>query len=195
MTLGPNAIELTEVARRVGLPASWLASVMLAESNGDAAARSPKGAIGLMQLMPSTYAEMRRLLGLGADPWRPADNLLAGAAYLRLLTERYGASGALAAYNAGPGRYERWLAGVASLPSETRDYVARVRSGPAVRKRLTVSAPRSVQMADPRASPLFVGVGDPRGKAGPGPEPTKKVQSSAAANPLFAPTHTEENRP
>ena len=62
--------------------------------------------------------------GLGADPYDPRDNILAGAAYIRELYDRYGAPGFLAAYNAGPGRYERHLAAGRPLPDETQAYVA-----------------------------------------------------------------------
>ena len=67
---------------------------------------------------------MRARYGLGADPYDPRDNILAGAAYIRELHDRYGAPGFLAAYNAGPGRYERHLATGRPLPDETRAYVA-----------------------------------------------------------------------
>src|SRR6266704_6782318 len=84
----------------------------------------PKGAMGLMQIMPKTWTELRARYGLGADPFDPRDNILAGAAYIRELYDRYGAPGFLAAYNAGPGRYERHLATGRPLPDETQAYVA-----------------------------------------------------------------------
>ena len=68
-----------------------------------------KGAMGLMQIMPKTWTELRARYGLGANSYDPRDNILAGAAYIRELYDRYGAPGFLAAYNAGPGRYERHL--------------------------------------------------------------------------------------
>jgi len=77
-----------------------------------------------MQIMPKTWAELRARYGLGADLYDARDNILAGAAYIRELSDRYGAPGFLAAYNAGPGRYERHLATGRSLPEETRAYVA-----------------------------------------------------------------------
>jgi soluble lytic murein transglycosylase-like protein len=94
-------------------------------SGGDAKSVSSKAAIGLMQLMPATYAELRTRYGLGADPFDPHDNILAGAAYLRELLDQYGERGFLAAYNAGPERYEHYLRG-RSLPAETTDYVRRI---------------------------------------------------------------------
>jgi hypothetical protein len=80
--------------------------------------------MGLMQIMPKTWTELRARYGLGADPYDPRDNILAGAAYIRELCDRYGAPGFLAAYNAGPRRYERHLAAGRPLPDETQAYVA-----------------------------------------------------------------------
>ncbi len=120
----PVAATVTEAAQRSGIPASWIRAVMQAESGGDARAVSPKGAMGLMQIMPETWAELRLRYGLGADPFDPHDNIFAGAAYLRELHDRYGSPGFLAAYNAGPARYEDHLATGQPLPAETRAYVA-----------------------------------------------------------------------
>lgn len=114
-------------AARFGLPAGLLWSVLEVESAGDARAVSRAGAMGLMQLMPGTWRTWRAQLSLGEDPFDPHDNIMAGAAYLRRLRDRYGHEGALAAYNAGPGRYEQSLAG-RPLPAETRAYVARLGS-------------------------------------------------------------------
>lgn len=91
--------------------------------------RSVKGAIGLMQLMPGTWAEVRASLGLGADPDDPRDNILAGTFYLRAMYDRFGYPGCFAAYNAGPGRYRAWLAGTRSLPGETVAYLEAVGVG------------------------------------------------------------------
>ena len=99
-------------------------AVMQAESGGDARAVSSKGAMGLMQIMPETWATLRLRYGLGADPFDPHDNIIAGAAYLRELHDRYGSPGFLAAYNAGPARYESHVATGQPLPAETRAYVA-----------------------------------------------------------------------
>jgi soluble lytic murein transglycosylase-like protein len=97
---------------------------MHAESSAKQRARSERGAMGLMQIMPKTWTELRARYGLGADPYDPRDNILAGAAYICELYDRYGAPGFLAAYNAGPGRYERHLATGRPLPDETQAYVA-----------------------------------------------------------------------
>ncbi len=97
---------------------------MRVESGEKSRARSRKGAIGLMQIMPKTWTELRARHRLGADPYDIRDNILAGTAYIRELYDRYGAPGFLAAYNAGPGRYERHLVTGRPLPAETQAYVA-----------------------------------------------------------------------
>jgi soluble lytic murein transglycosylase-like protein len=120
----PFATFVTEASKRFGVPEQWIRSVMQVESSAKQRARSSKGAMGLMQIMPKTWTELRARYGLGADPYDPRDNILAGAAYIRELYDRYGAPGFLAAYNAGPGRYERHLATGRPLPDETQAYVA-----------------------------------------------------------------------
>jgi hypothetical protein len=119
----PYAAPIAEAAQRFGIPVAWIRAVMRVESANDVRAVSPKGAMGLMQIMPPTWADLRARYRLGSDPYEPRDNILAGAAYLRELYDRYGSPGFLAAYNAGPGRYEEHLAG-RPLPAETRAYVA-----------------------------------------------------------------------
>ncbi|SFJ92892.1 lytic transglycosylase domain-containing protein [Bradyrhizobium sp. Gha] len=118
---------IIEASQRFAIPPNWIRSVQSIESVGDVHARSPKGAMGLMQIMPATWAELRERYNLGTDPYDPHDNILAGTAYLRELLDRYGSPGVFAAYNAGPSRYEEHLAG-GSLPSETRAYVAKLAS-------------------------------------------------------------------
>ncbi|MGY3442833.1 lytic transglycosylase domain-containing protein [Bradyrhizobium sp. USDA 4473] len=117
---------VTEAAQRFGIPTAWIRAVMRVESNGDRRAASPKGALGVMQLMPKTWAELRARYGLGRDPFDPRDNILAGAAFLRELHDRYGSPGFLAAYNAGPGRYEEFRDRHRPLPAETVAYVATI---------------------------------------------------------------------
>jgi len=126
---------IAEASLRFGIPIAWIERVMRAESGGMTTRdgrpiTSPAGAMGLMQLMPRTWADMRARLGLGANPYDPHDNILAGTLYLRLMYDRFGYPGVFAAYNAGPGRYADYLAGRARLPRETRIYVAAV-AGPA----------------------------------------------------------------
>lgn len=117
---------IAEAAQRFGIPSMWITAVMRVESAGYAHALSPKGAMGLMQIMPQTWSVLRARYNLGADPFDPRDNILAGAGYLRELFDRYGQPGFLAAYNAGPGRWEDHLSGARSLPNETIDYVAKL---------------------------------------------------------------------
>ena len=115
-----------EASRRFFIPSSWIWAVMKIESAGDVRALSNKGAMELMQIMPKTWEMLRQQHALGTDPYDPRDNILAGAAYLRELHDRYGEGGFLAAYNAGPGRYEEHLSGRRSLPAETVEYVLNV---------------------------------------------------------------------
>ena len=110
-------------AVKYSVPAEFIKSIVAAESNFDPMAVSPKGAVGLMQLMPETA----RLYG--GDPRIPAQNIEAGTRYLRFLLQRYRRSrhpltSAIAAYNAGPGVVDRYH----GIPPfrETRGYVTRV---------------------------------------------------------------------
>ncbi len=121
--------DIAAAAHRFDIPESWIAAVMRAESGGQATMggepiRSPSGAMGLMQVMPQTYAALRVRYGLGADPYAPRDNILAGAAYLRELLDRYGAPWFFAAYNAGPARLDAFLRNGRALPAETERYLA-----------------------------------------------------------------------
>jgi hypothetical protein len=121
----PHAAFVTEASQRFGIPEHWIVAVKRAESAGDVHAVSSAGAIGLMQVMPDTWAGLRVRYGLGRDPYDPRDNILAGAAYLREMFDRYGNVPAmLAAYNAGPARYDDYLQRGRALPAETRAYVA-----------------------------------------------------------------------
>lgn len=118
--------HVTEASRRFGIPEAWIYAVIRAESAGRIGAVSSAGAIGLMQLMPGTWARQRARFRLGSDPFDPRDNILAGTSYLREMYDLYGPSGFLAAYNAGPGRYQEWRDKGRPLPLETRAYVARI---------------------------------------------------------------------
>lgn len=114
---------VTEAAHHAGLPPAIVHSIARAESGYREDAVSPKGAIGLMQLMPKTAAE------LNIDPRDPAQNAEAGARYLRDLLQKYAndphqVSKAVAAYNAGPAAVDKYH-GVPPYP-ETVQYVNRV---------------------------------------------------------------------
>jgi len=122
---------IAESAQRFEISASWISAVLLAESAGNPHAVSPKGAMGLMQIMPGTWAALRAQLALGNDPFDPRDNILAGAAYLRRMRDRYGYPGLFAAYNAGPARYDEYLKTGAPLPVETQNYIANLAQAPA----------------------------------------------------------------
>ncbi len=120
---------IAEASARFGVPIAWIERVMQAESRGRTTWQgrpitSRAGAMGLMQLMPATWAEMRSACGLGSNPYDPHDNIIAGTAYLRLMYDRFGYPGLFAAYNAGPGRYAEHLTSGRALPGETRSYLA-----------------------------------------------------------------------
>jgi len=153
---------VAQAAARFGLPQGWITAVMRAESGFDAAAVSSAGAMGLMQVMPKTYADLGLRYGLGADPFHPRDNILAGAAYLREMYDRFGAPGFLAAYNAGPERYAQHLAHGRPLPVETRRYVAAL-------------------------SPAIIGAVAPPAGAPPSPPPSVFVRLDIARDPRAGP--------
>jgi soluble lytic murein transglycosylase-like protein len=125
----PYAPNVADAARRFGIPEAWIWAVMRVESAGNARAVSRAGAMGLMQIMPGTWAQLRARHRFGTDPFDVRDNIMAGAAYLREMYDRYGnASAMLAAYNAGPGRYDDHLSHGRPLPDETVAYLARLGS-------------------------------------------------------------------
>lgn len=167
---------IAEASARFGVPEDWIRRVMRAESGGRTMLNgrpitSGAGAMGLMQLMPGTWAEMRAAYRLGFDPHDPRDNILAGTAYLRIMYDRFGYPGLFAAYNAGPARYARHLATGRRLPAETVAYVSIVagtgRQGsaasPAQDRTATLFASRdqrelsaTAALSQPPANPLFV---------------------------------------
>lgn len=122
----PYAGHVAEASRRFGIPEAWIWSVMRVESAGNPAATSHAGAMGLMQVMPGTYAELRTRYRLGLNAYDPRDSILAGTAYLRQMHDRYGSAGFLAAYNAGPGRWEDYVSRGRPLPGKTVAYMARL---------------------------------------------------------------------
>ena len=123
----PYAAPVAEAAQRFGIPELWIWRVMHAESRGRTGAVSHAGAMGLMQIMPGTWTSLTARHRLGSDPFDPRANILAGAAYLRAMWDRYGdVRLMLAAYNAGPGRADAYAAGRRALPAETIAYVAKI---------------------------------------------------------------------
>jgi soluble lytic murein transglycosylase-like protein len=122
------AEDIAEASARFGVDRRWVEAVMRAESGGQTVWRgrpitSSAGAMGLMQLMPGTWSDMRRLHRLGADPYHPHDNIIAGTAYLAAMHARFGYPGLFGAYHAGPGRYAEYRSAGRPLPPETRAYM------------------------------------------------------------------------
>jgi len=137
---------IAQASAKFGIPAQWIEHVMRAESGGKTMLdgrpiTSRAGAMGLMQLMPGTWAQIRAELGLGGNPHDPRDNILAGTAYLRLMYDRFGYPGLFAAYNAGPARYVAYVATGRTLPGETRAYLVSVGGVPASRPSPSQTAP------------------------------------------------------
>lgn len=182
----PHAAPVTEAARRFGIPEGWIWAVMRAESNGDLRTVSPAGAMGLMQIMPATWASLRARYQLGSDPFDARDNILAGAAYLREMYDRYGdVTAMLAAYNAGPGRTDEYLSRGRPLPVATRAYIAKLASitGGSDDTRLAVAQP-----PDPfawRHAALFPAHAGGSSTAATAPsEGAQAVPSAVAAEPV-----------
>ena len=122
---------ITKAAERFDVPERWIREVMRVESGGrmyqgGKLTTSHAGAMGLMQVMPGTYEELRLRYGLEDDPYDPHDNIMAGTAYIREMYDLYGSPGFLAAYNAGPRRFEDYAIRNRGLPNETRRYVAKI---------------------------------------------------------------------
>ena len=156
----PSAIDqwrpyIVEASRRFGMLEQWVRAVMRAESGGHTMLdgrpiTSRAGAMGLMQVMPDTYAAMRLRLGLGSDPYEPRDNIFAGVAYLRDMYDRYGYPGLFAAYNAGPDRFDAYLLQGRALPDETWGYLAAI--GSDVQEIVRAQGSAGGPPATPRAS-------------------------------------------
>jgi cell division septation protein DedD len=122
---------IREAAARFDVPELWIRSIMHVESGGQEyidgqLTTSGAGAMGLMQVMPATYDELRQQYNLGDDPYDPYNNIMAGVAYMREMYDIYGSPGFLAAYNAGPNRLDDYLSDNRALPDETRRYVAMI---------------------------------------------------------------------
>lgn len=122
---------IRDASSRFTVPQQWIRAVMKQESGGHEYLDgqpivSGAGAMGLMQLMPATYADLQSQYGLGSDPFEPHDNILAGTAYISQMYQKYGAPGFLAAYNAGPQRLDDYLNRGRALPNETVNYVASI---------------------------------------------------------------------
>jgi transglycosylase-like protein with SLT domain len=146
---------IEEASTRFAVPARWIRVVIQVESGGDEHSISRRGAMGLMQLMPGTWVELSVRYGLGLDPFDPRDNILAGTAYLKVMHDRFGSAGFLAAYHAGPSRYKQRLATGQPFPPETVAYVAAVT--PLLADEQGEHAAFRIRRAVPwREAPLFV---------------------------------------
>lgn len=121
---------IATASKRFKISPAWIRAVMRMESGGRTMLAEGKpitstaGAMGIMQVMPATYGTMRLLYGLGKDAYDPADNVLAGTAYLRILYNAYGYPAMFAAYNDGPAMLEANQRGAHPWPAETVNYVA-----------------------------------------------------------------------
>ncbi|TVS07137.1 MAG: lytic transglycosylase domain-containing protein [Rhodobacteraceae bacterium] len=175
---------VAEAAHRFGIPQHWILAVMEVESAGNPRAVSHAGAMGLMQVMPGTWAELRAAHQLGDDPFDPRDNILAGAAYLRQMYDRFGSPGFLAAYNAGPARYQDHLDTGRALPHETRNYLAILAPliGDGTDLAQTVSRPQRPQ--DWRDAPLFAGTVEDGQTPG---DDAQAIATDASRNGIFVP--------
>lgn len=146
---------IAEASQRYRIPERWITAVMQAESAGNDRAVSHAGAMGLMQIMPGTWAELRAEHGFGTDPFDRRENILAGTAYLRAMYDRFGAPGFLAAYNAGPGRYAEHLRSGRPLPRETRRYVASLSRELGISGAAPLQSTRTVSAGRWQNAPLF----------------------------------------
>jgi soluble lytic murein transglycosylase-like protein len=125
---------VAQAAARFSVPGTWINRVLAAESGGRTLLggqpiTSVAGAMGLMQIMPATYADLRQRYRLGSNPYEPHNSIFAGTAYLRELYGRYGYPAMFAAYNAGPHRYEDYLLHGTPLPRATLAYVDAISPG------------------------------------------------------------------
>lgn len=195
-----------EASQRFRIPERWIRAVMQVESAGNARAVSRAGAMGLMQIMPGTWAELRAAHGFGSDPFDRRENILAGTAYLRQMYDQFGAPGFLAAYNAGPGRYAEHLRTGRTLPRETRRYVAAISRELGFSDAAPLQSVRTVSADRWQAAPLFASVSaarEPQRHATPGhtsasiqtsEEPSQSGLQNHQPNPLFVPRNGESDR-
>ncbi|MEM9369522.1 MAG: lytic transglycosylase domain-containing protein [Pseudomonadota bacterium] len=197
---------IAEAAQRFGIPERWIRAVIQAESAGNARAASSAGAMGLMQIMPGTWAELRVAHGFGSEPFDRRENILAGAAYLRQMYDQFGAPGFLAAYNAGPGRYAEHLRTGRSLPRETRCYVAALSRELGFSDAAPLQPVRTVSANRWQAAPLFAPVStSPEAQRNAEPnrtsadvqtteEPAQLGSQNSQSNPLFVSRTGEPDR-
>lgn len=181
----PYAVHVADAARRFGIPEAWIWAVMRVESGGNSRAVSRAGAMGLMQIMPATWAGLRTRYGLGPDPFDVRDNIMAGAAYLREMHDRYGnASAMLAAYNAGPGRYDDFVSRGRPLPAETVGYLAQLAPITGTAGAVEVTATTTPDPFAWRRAALFVRTASAASEAVAGHSDGEEAESDLPADPL-----------
>lgn len=156
---------IAEAAQTAGLPDPWIAAVMRAESGGDPNAVSSAGALGCMQVMPSTWRDLQGRGVAGPDPFDARANMTAGAIYLRTMHDRYGWPDALAAYHAGAGRFEDYLATGRRLPAATVVYVDRISSWLGQVGTATAMSPAVIRSRPWTEAPIFIASTTPRQSA------------------------------
>lgn len=183
----PYALHVTEASQRFGIPEHWIWAVMRAESGGQSRAVSHAGTMGLMQIMPRTWAMLSARFHLGPDPFEIRANILGGAAYLRLMWDRYGdVALMLAAYNAGPGRVDDYRIGRRRLPAETANYVAKISSSLGMAATFRVTSSPQAETQSWRHGPVFASRYDVASAINEAPE-------SSSARPI--PTAHEDALP
>jgi Soluble lytic murein transglycosylase and related regulatory proteins (some contain LysM/invasin domains) len=200
--------EIAQASAQFRMPGAWIGAVMGAESGGHTTLKgrpitSSVGAMGLMQLMPDTYDNMRQRYNLGADPYNPYDNILAGTAYLRQMYERYGYPHLFGAYNAGPGRFDAYLKTGKPLPFETRAYVEKIVPGVRLDGKgqpsrpvpsATISTVKRTE-SDSRSALFFVQSGARSASENAEKTATTQAESARARPVLFVPLSRDLHKP
>jgi hypothetical protein len=184
MTMKPSALIqrwqpiIAAASRQFHISPDWVRSVMRMESGGRTMLderypiTSDAGAMGLMQVMPQTYRDMRAAYKLGADPYNPHDNIYAGVAYLSALHKKYGYPAMFAAYNDGPGNLEAHLFRGRPLPDETIAYMSGIVGGAGAH------GAGKVKMTQPDGAPVTIDLAQVRGVRAPLPgEYAENVQA------------------
>jgi soluble lytic murein transglycosylase-like protein len=177
---------IAAASMRFGVPQTWIAHVIQQESGGRTELdgkpiTSSAGAMGLMQIMPETYAELRQRFGFKANAYDPHDNIFAGTAYLHELYVRYGYPNLFVAYQAGPARLDDYLLRGRPLPTVTMAYVAAL-TGARNARLAAINTDGEVASARPENALFFVN------HAGKMPISTAEAPSSLFV-PLSAARH------
>lgn len=147
---------IAEASERFGLPAAWIRAIVRLGSDGNARVARRNGAVGLMQLTPETWAELRPRYALGDDPFDPRDSILAGTAHLREMYDRYRLQEFFAAYYMGPTRYDEHLKSGLPLSADVQTFVAVLAALIEPGLKHVVGSPDRANAASWRKAPLFV---------------------------------------